>query len=158
MRRIHQVVSLSFLGLGVFLVLQGRALGLAGQFGPGPGFFAFWVGIGLAGLSLVWLGRATLGPAEAMPPDFVPPRSGLLRVVSVVLALVAFAAVLTPLGFNLAMFGFLVFLLLAFGREYAGLKLVVAVAGSFGIHYVFERLLRVPLPYASVSLLRDLGL
>jgi hypothetical protein len=157
-RRIHQAASLSFLGLGVFLVLQGRALGLAGPFGPGPGFFAFWVGIGLAGLSLVWLGRATLRPVEPMPPDFVPPLGGMLRVVSVVLALVAFAVVLAPLGFNLAMFGFLIFLLLAFGREYAGLKIVIAVAGSFGVHYVFERLLRVPLPYSSVSLLRDLGL
>jgi hypothetical protein len=157
-RPVYQGVSLACLGLGVFLVVQGRALGLAGPFGPGPGFFAFWIGLALAALSLAWLGQVTLRPVPAFPPGFVPERAGLLRVAAVVAALVAFAGLLTVLGFSLAMLGFLLFLLLAFGREYVLLKLAIAVAGSFGVQHVFERLLRVPLPSASLEILRRLGL
>ena len=36
--------------------------------------------------------------------------------------------------------------------------LAVAIVGSFGVHWVFESLLRVPLPYASLPFLQTLGL
>jgi hypothetical protein len=42
-------------------------------------------------------------------------------------------------------------------REHVLAKIVVAVAGSVGTHYVFERYLRVPLPDASLPALRSLG-
>lgn len=158
MRRIYQITSLVFLGVGLFLVFQGRAIGLAGQFGPGPGFFAFWVGVALAVLSTAWCGQVSLRPAEGLPSDIVPERGGLLRVVSVVFALVVFAVLLEPIGFNLAMLGLLLFLLLAFGREYLILKIAISIAGSFGVHYIFERILRVPLPCSSIGFLRSLGL
>ena len=159
MRRIYQVASLAFLALGLFLASQGRALGIAGRFGPGPGpgFFPFWVGLGLAALSLAWLGQVTLRPVPGAPPDFVPERDGQVRVVSVVAALVGFAVALTGLGFDLAMLGFLIALFLAFGREHVLPKIVLAVAGSFGVHYVFEKLLEVPLPSTSLDALRKLG-
>ncbi len=158
MRRIYQIASFAFLGVGLFLVFQGRALGLAGQFGPGPGFFAFWIGVALAGLSLVWCGQATLQAPLGLPEGFVPGRAGTLRVVAIVLTLGVFTLVLETLGFNLAMFGLLMVLLLVFGREYLTLKIVISIVGSFGVHYVFERLLRVPLPYSSIGFLRNLGL
>jgi len=100
----------------------------------------------------------SLRPAEGLPSDIVPERGGLLRVVSVVFALVVFAVLLEPIGFNLAMLGLLLFLLLAFGREYLILKIAISIAGSFGVHYIFERILRVPLPYSSIGFLRSLGL
>ena len=121
------------------------------------GFWGRFIGNPRVALSLAWLVQVTVGPGPALPPDFVPERAGLYRVAAVVAALVAFAGLLTVLGFGLAMLGFLLFLLLVFGREYAVLKVVIAVAGSFGIHWVFERLLRVPLPYSSLEPLRRLG-
>ena len=36
--------------------------------------------------------------------------------------------------------------LFAYDRQHALAKIVVAVAGSVGTHYVFEHFLRVPLP------------
>ena len=157
MRRIYQSTSLLSLGVGLYLVFQGRALGLAGQFGPGPGFFAFWVGVTLTMVSIIWGCQVSLQPVEPRPADFIPERGGILRVSLVVIALVAFNFLLDPLGFNLAMFGLLVFLLFAFGREYPILKIVISIAGSFGVHYVFEKLLLVPLPYSPVAFLRNLG-
>ena len=157
MRRIFQVASLALFGLGLFLVFQGRSIGLAGHFGPGPGFFAFWIGFALATLSVVWCIRVSLQPAVAMPPGFIPERGGILRVVLVILALVAFAALLELIGFNLAMLGLLACLMFGFGREHVTLKVVISLAGSFGVHYVFEKLLRVPLPYSSIGFLRSWG-
>jgi putative tricarboxylic transport membrane protein len=156
-RRIYQMASLILLGVGLFLVYQGRSIGLAGHFGPGPGFFAFWVGIGLAVLSSVWCGRVSLRPVKAVPPGFIPDRDGMVRVACVLFAMVVFVALLEPIGFNMAMFGLLFFLFFAFGRDYPILKIAISIAGSFGVHYVFERLLRVPLPYSSIAFLRSLG-
>ena len=67
-----------------------------------------------------------------------------MRVASILLALVAFAVLLTPLGFKLVMLALLLGLFFAYDREHALAKIVVAVAGSVGTHYVFERFLRVP--------------
>lgn len=158
MRRVYQATSLAFLALGVFLMWQGQALGLSGMVGPGPGFFPFWVGVALAALSACWFGQASLRPVERMSPDFMPGGGGMLRLAAVLIALVAFAIALKPLGFNLSMLGFTLFLFFVFGREYPISKIVIAIGASFGVHYVFETLLKLPLPYSSVDLLRSLGL
>ncbi len=89
--------------------------------------------------------------------SIMPERGGIVRVASVMLAMVTFVMVLTTLGFNLAMFGLLFFLFFAFGRDYPITKIAISIAGSFGVHYVFETLLRVPLPYSSIAFLRSLG-
>lgn len=62
-----------------------------------------------------------------------------------------------PLGFKLAMLRLLLFLFFAFDREHVLAKLVTAVAGCVGTHYVFEHVLRVPLPCLSLSALRSVG-
>ena len=86
-----------------------------------------------------------------------PSRAASRAWPSIVLALVAFAVLLTPLGFKLVMLALLLGLFFAYDRQHAVAKIVVAVAGSVGTHYVFERFLRVPLPDASLPALRSLG-
>ena len=157
MKRIYQVTGLIFFGIGLLLVFQGRALKIQGDFGPAPGFFPFWVGLTLSVMSLVWFAQVSLAPAPAMPADFMPERPQLRAVVVVILALICFMLLLRPLGFNLAMLGLLLILLFAAGRDHPLPKIVIAFAGSFGLHYVFEQLLRVPLPFASFEFQRQLG-
>ncbi len=139
----------------MLLTVAGLRLRLEGQYGPGPGFLAFWVGLPLAILSAVWFGQVSLAPASPVAAGSGP--AGLRRVASTLLALVAFAVLLTPLGFKLVMLGFLLALFFAYDRRHVLAKVVVAVAASIGAHYVFEHILRVPLPYASVPALRSLG-
>jgi putative tricarboxylic transport membrane protein len=158
MKRIYQATSLICAGIGVFLVLQGIRLRLEGQFGPGPGFFPFWIGVALTLLSVLWLAQASFRPPAAAASDFLPPRRELVVLVAVVLALVVFMLLLRPLGFNLTMLGLLLFLFFIIDREYPVAKVVIAFVGSFGVHYVFEQLLRVPLPFASLPVLRQFGL
>ena len=158
MKRIYQVTGLIFFGIGLLLVFQGRALKIQGDFGPAPGFFPFWIGLLLSVMSLVWFAQVSLAPAPALPADFIPERPQLRAVVAVVLALICFMLLLRPLGFNLSMLGLLLFLFFAAGRDHPVAKVVIAVAGSFGLHYVFEQILKVPLPFASYEFLRQLGL
>jgi hypothetical protein len=152
---VRQLSALLLAGTGVFLVFAGIRLRLEGQYGPGPGFLAFWVGLPLALLSVVWLGQVSLAPATPAPAG--SESGGLGRVAAIILALIAFAVLLTPLGFTLVMLALLLGLFFAYDREHVLAKIVVAIAGSVGTHYVFEHYLRVPLPDASLPALRSLG-
>jgi putative tricarboxylic transport membrane protein len=126
--------------------------------GPGPGFFPFWLGLGLAALAVVWLVQATTGPDEAPPEPLVPSRGGLLRIVAIVAALALFAALVDVLGFRLTMLAFLLLLLLALGRPPLPVTLAIAVVGSFGVYHAFTAGLHVPLPTAAIPVLQELGL
>jgi tripartite tricarboxylate transporter TctB family protein len=154
LKRLRQAAALIVTATGVFLVLAGMRLRLEGPYGPGPGFLAFWVGLALAVLGPVWLVQVSLVPPTPAPASA---PGGPVRVASILLALVTFAVLLAPLGFTLVMLGLLLGLFFAYDREHALAKVVVALVGSAGTHYVFERLLRVPLPDATVPALRSLG-
>ena len=158
MKRIYQVVSLICAGIGVFFVFQGYRLRLEGQVGPGPGFFPFWIGAALASLSAVWLVQVSVQAAPAMPPDLLPPRAQRASLIMVVAALAAFMLLLRPIGFDLSMLALLLFLFFLIDRKFPVAKVIIALLGSFGVHRVFEQVLRVPLPYASLPFLRQLGL
>lgn len=157
MRRASLLLAVLFVAAGLFMTYGGYALKLKGQYGPGPGFTAFWVGLPLTLLSAIWVLQLCLGRRAEDPEPFESERGGLRRIAVVLLALVAFGALLLPLGFDLSMLALLLFLFFAFDREHPLIKIAVALAASFGVHYAFERFLRVPLPYASVDFLRALG-
>ena len=154
MTRFRQAAALIVTAIGVFLALAGVRLRLEGQYGPGPGFLAFWVGLALAVLGPVWLVQVSLAPPPAPRPSA---PGGPARVAAILGALAAFAVLLAPLGFTLVMLGLLLGLFFAYDREHALAKIVVALVGSVGTHYVFERFLRVPLPDATLPALRSLG-
>jgi hypothetical protein len=155
LKRSRQAAALIVTATGVFLALAGLRLRLEGQYGPGPGFLAFWVGLALAVLGPVWLIQVSLAPPPTAPAPSAP--GGPVRVASILLALGVFTVLLAPLGFTLVMLGLLLGLFFAYDREHAVAKVVVALVGSTGIHYVFERFLRVPLPDATLPALRSLG-
>ncbi len=157
MRRASLVMAVLFVAAGLFMTYGGYALKLKGQYGPGPGFTAFWVGLPLTVLSAIWVVQLCLKGRAEDPERFESERGGLRRIAAVLLALVAFGALLVPLGFDLSMLALLLFLFFAFDRGHPLIKLVIALAGSFGVHFVFERFLRVPLPNASIDFLRGLG-
>ena len=155
MKHLRQAAALIITATGVFLALAGLRLRLEGQYGPGPGFLAFWVGLALAVLGPVWLLQVSLAPPT--PPSAPSAPGGPVRVAAILLALVAFAVLLAPLGFTVVMLGLLLGLFFAYDREHPIAKVVVALTGSAGTHYVFEHFLRVPLPDATLPALRSLG-
>lgn len=158
MRRVNQVGSLAFLAASLYVVWEASALDYMSSLGPGPGFFPLWLGIALAGLSGAWFLQATLRPAEPMEEGFVPDRGGVIRIASILVALVVLGVVLEIVGFQLATFAFLLFLLIALGRQNLLLTVLLSALGSFGTFYLFKMWLHVPLPTSSIEFLSNLGL
>jgi putative tricarboxylic transport membrane protein len=158
MRRVYQLASLVFLAFSIYLVVKSRDMEYFAALGPGAGFFPFWLGSLLAVLSIIWLIQVSIGPKEPMKADFIPDRQGVIRVISVVVALALFSWVVETLGFQLTMLIFLATLLIALGRQNLIVTAAVAIGGSFGIYYVFTKWLDVSLPASSIEFLANLGL
>jgi putative tricarboxylic transport membrane protein len=144
--RPYQITSAVLILAAAFLARESLRLRYYTSLGPGPGFFPLWLSVlmGILGAAMFW--RATFGTPEAMPADFIADRRGCIRVAAVVGMLVAVIVLIEPLGFRLAMLGFYLFILTALGRQHWLLTGIIALAGSFGVYYVFVHWLAVPLP------------
>lgn len=159
MRRYYQVTGLLALAMSGYVMVESRTnLNYYTEYGPGPGFLPFWLGVLLAGLSLAWLVQVSFRPVEAKAKGFIPPREGVARVLSAIVALLLFAFLMSALGFQLALLLFLWFLLLRLGRQKHTMALLLSVAGSWALTYLFRSRLDVPLPMSALEFLRNLGL
>lgn len=126
--------------LGAFVVYESLQINYYGSdFGPGPGFFSFWLGILVILLSFVELLR-TRGKHEPIPAGFFPAGSGVARIGAILGALLGALLLLNRLGFSLTMFLFSAVLLRVLGRQPWWLILLLALAGSFGTAYMFRQL------------------
>jgi putative tricarboxylic transport membrane protein len=146
MKRPYQITGVVLMLLAAFLALESLKLRYYTSLGPGPGFFPFWLSILLAILAAVMFWKATFGKTEAMPTDFYADRKAYLRIGAVLGALVAVIVLIEPLGFRLVMLVFYLFLLTALGRQRLLVTVIIALAGSFGVYYVFGHWLATPLP------------
>lgn len=158
MKPARQITGILIAAFGIYLAWQGTRLRIEGDFGPGPGFFPFWIGLGLTAMAGLWSLRMAFGKTDTAVASILPPRKNLIVLVAVIGALIAFMLVLRPIGFNLAMLLLLLTLFFVLDRKHAGVKIGVAFIGSFGVHWAFETLLAVPLPDAEITFLRQLGL
>jgi putative tricarboxylic transport membrane protein len=146
MRRVSTIVWGLLFAFGGFIIHESLNHNYYGSdFGPGPGFFSFWLGILLMFLSLVQIVGTYRRPAEPLPNDFIPGRAGIKRMLSILGALAASLLLMKTLGFSLTMLGFSIFLFRTLGRQSWWLTGILAVVGSFGMSYLFG-LLQVMLP------------
>jgi putative tricarboxylic transport membrane protein len=146
MSRVNYIVWGLFLVFGAFVIRESLDHSYYGtDFGPGPGFFSFWLGILLMVLSLIQIVGTFRRPVEPLPVDFVPDRDGVKRMLTILAALVACQFLMNPLGFSLTMLTFCVFLFRMLGGQAWWVTVLLAVVGSFGMSYVFG-LLQVMLP------------
>ncbi len=157
MRRAEQVVATLCIVLGVSIVWQAWRMEYLTSLGPGPGFFPLWLGLILTGLSGAWLlSVAWCVPAEA-DRRFFPEWRGLRRILLVLGAIVGVGLAMEFIGFQLAMFAFVAFVLVALGRRSFCLTAIIAGIMSFGVYHSFTRWLDVTLPQASIEILRHWG-
>jgi putative tricarboxylic transport membrane protein len=120
--------------------------------GPGPGFFPFWLSVIGAALTVGILVQVTRSAPDAEAATILPRGLAALQSALVIIALVAAAALLEPLGFRLTTLAFLAVLLGALGaRSVVGVSLT-ALVGSFGVFHVFYYWLKVPLPIGAFGL------
>ncbi len=158
MQRIHQGAALCFVAFSAFIMWESLALEYYTPLGPGSGFFPFWLGTVLGGLALAWLVQVSRPAGRPAEGAFLPNRGGIFRILSLLIAVVIVAGVMNTLGFQVAMFAFLVFTLTVLGKQPIWLTALIAVAGSAGIYHLFSGYLDVQLPTSSLALLAALGL
>lgn len=117
---------------------------------PGPGFAPVWIGAGLALAALALLVRPPAAPARAAEPRPGPRTGrGVGRETALVIKIAAVTVAAVMLSPRLGMLTAVGLLLLALGRLLGGswrAAVVTAVVVTAGLHAVFVRWLRVPLP------------
>jgi hypothetical protein len=137
---VDRVVWSALLLFGGFVIYESLQINYYGSdFGPGPGFFSFWLGVLVAVLSLYEIARS-LRRHEPLPPGFFPNRAALPRIASLLGALIASVVLLERLGYSLTMFLFCGFLLRVLGKQPWWLTAILTLLGSFGTAYLFRQL------------------
>ncbi|NNM46762.1 tripartite tricarboxylate transporter TctB family protein [Knoellia koreensis] len=142
----------ALVAVGGYVAIASRSLGVWTEAGPGPGFFPLVLGLFLVVLSLVWFVQTPRQVAPASASQRTLLRTGAVTIGSLVLL----AAVLNVVGFQIAMFAFLLFHLRR-GRVRWLASVIIALVGSVGTFHLFGDVLLVPLPLSSLPFLGALG-
>lgn len=146
MARAHQIVGAVFVLVGLFVLWQSFEMRYFTRLGPGPGFFGVWLGALLALLATVYLVQNTLPRTRPTAPLPLPVALARFRLLVTILGLGLTVVMLPVLGFRLTVLGLCLLILRVVGREPWLTTLVVSLAASFGVFYVFNDLLAVVLP------------
>jgi putative tricarboxylic transport membrane protein len=109
---------------------------------PGQGFFPLWLGVLLFALSLVLLGQTLR--SRAVAGSRRGGRSG--QVVGVVAALAAYTAMLEPIGYPIATFLLVLYMVKITHPQRWPLALGVSLLAAGGSYLLFAVWLKVPLP------------
>lgn len=146
MNRVNQIVWGILLLFGAFVIYESLQLSYySADFGPGSGFFSFWLGVLVIGLGVIEIAR-TLGRApEPLPDGFLPSREGIGRILCLLGALVAALFLMKPLGFSLTILAFCMFLFRALAHLSLWATVLISLLSSFGLFHLF-RFLQVFLP------------
>ena len=138
-------VSLLWLALSIFVVVQGRELGIGIVRDPGAGFLLFWIGLLMCSLSSTLIARAA---RDAGGPSLASLWAGARwgKVLIVVADLTAYAILIEPLGFLLATTSLLLILLRAIDPLPWAMAFSLAFGTTLSIWWMVKRLLLIQLP------------
>ena len=144
LRKENLIAALCLGAFGIYVISVAAKLAYVSEVGPGPGFFPFWLGVGLvvfaACLILVEPGSAD---RETFRPAFSKTAG---RALAGWLALMIAVALLGTIGFILSFVALAVFLIVVLGRRPALLAIVVAIALAAAFQLIFVVALDVSLP------------
>jgi len=146
MKRGWQVAAWTILAVCVLFAYESYQLKLTDTLGPGPGFFPFCLGVMGGVLAVVLLAELRLDRVDLGKEALVFNPAGVLSIALVLAGLVVAAALLEVMGFRFVALLLIAYLLVATGARNKLAIAICAVAGSFGVFYVFFELLKVPLP------------
>jgi putative tricarboxylic transport membrane protein len=138
------LAAIALASFGSFVVYEALGLPYSSEFGPGPGFFPLWIGIGIVVCALVMIWTTSLrrdtGSAE------VTSKPEMARSLGAWAAFVLAIALLSVVGFTLSLAVLTVYLVVVLDRRSFWVGLGVAVGLAFAFHLVFVVALGVSLP------------
>ena len=114
-------------------------------FGPGVGFFPFWLGVLMAIVSVLLILNTWRGRADFKKKIFPGPQA-LIAIVLVLGGLAGYIVLLEILGFLVDTMLFTAFLLGMVEREKWKMSILIALLTSAGLFVIFQLLLGVTLP------------
>jgi hypothetical protein len=129
---------------GALWIVQSGRLNYWGEFAPGSGFLPFWLGAAIVVLSLIVLMQSLVEPAAGQAGPIAAGRPG--RVVAIVAGLLVCLALLTRVGFVVAIAAYLAFLIGWVERRSLTETVLVSLGASGALWLVFKVWLKVPLP------------
>jgi putative tricarboxylic transport membrane protein len=139
------VSSVLIAAFGAYVTYAAARLEYASEFGPGPGFFPFWLGIGIFSLGAALAVRAALGAPRAA--EGVRGRSaGLGRAAVASLAFLLAIALVPGLGFTMSFALLSAFLIFFMERRSLLFSLAASAGLALGFHLLFVRALGLGLP------------
>jgi putative tricarboxylic transport membrane protein len=145
-RSYNRIGAIFFLSVGIFFALYAGRVEIGTWTEPGPGFLPFWAGMTLIVMSIALFLASYAKKAWPQRPSFFPQPDSWKRVVATFLSLIAYNFLLTPLGFTVATFLFLGFLVKFIFPQSWRRALVVAALGSVGARLLFISFLETQLP------------
>lgn len=112
MKKGDRVFSVIGMGLSLWLIIESMQFDYLSEFGPGPGFEPFWLGIILALLSIsLLINTFRRKGKEEDETSCLPGWKSLGRVGIIILFIAAFALSFNTLGFLLTVFLFVALIL-----------------------------------------------
>ena len=146
MRALDRVTAIFWFFFAAVLLMQSVRMGVGTLMNPGMGFMACGASGILALLSLVLLVQSSVRSRKTEEP--VHPFTGLLygRVIGFVIALLAYIFLLPSLGYLVATFLLLAFLLIIVGKRKWWLLIMFPALSSVVSYYVFAKLFKCPFP------------
>jgi putative tricarboxylic transport membrane protein len=136
--------SLVLLCLGAWAIIGGVKLHLGKVSEPQPGFFPFWGGVVLVVLSGILLFQAWSGPGKA--GKGAEAFGAIWRPMIMITGLIAYVALLSPVGYLISTFVLSMVLLRVLGTKRVWVLALAAFCIAFGSYVLFDRLLNVTLP------------
>jgi putative tricarboxylic transport membrane protein len=130
--------------LGLFVIEQGRRLGLGSINEPGMGFTLFWIGLVVCGLSFGVAAQAITNEGPSVRALWHDTRWGKTLIVIVTFVVYAFA--FTRLGFLLSTIPLMLVLLRAVDPVRWTLAVPLAIGMPLLIWWVLKQLLQIQLP------------
>jgi len=147
MRKADRITGIIVLVFSGFVIAESsRMPQQSATFGPGVGFFPFWLGVLMAILSILLIlntWRRSVAPTKGA---IFPGRKAVITIVSVLVGLALYIALLEVLGFLVDTMLFTAFLLGVVMREKWKMTLLIASLTSGGLFVIFHLLLGVTLP------------
>jgi putative tricarboxylic transport membrane protein len=139
--RIDQVSTLLWLATGILVLIGSLDLQYRTEYGPGPGFLPFWLGLGLIFLGLMLLARAIFSRKDKEEDISLPSKY-------------AFVFLGDKIGFLPCIGLMFLFLLAIVERRGWKFSLAVALISTLFFWVVFEVGLNLGLPLGLLDLLR----
>ena len=145
MHRADRFIGILFLIFGGYLVFRSREFPYWQDFGPGPGYFPFWLGMIMVALSAYLLVRVFFFSQEKEEKDIGLQR-GILYPLTVLLIMFVCFFLMQYLGFVVPVLLFILILMEFLEKGKRKLHVGITILTGFILYFVFAYWMGIPFP------------